>query len=262
MGKQSDMAAKGFGFLDWWAHRRVAQAWARAHRHVQRLAGDELRQLRNAYRDTIGHMRAVTRHADAELGAQGAQLSPSGPPGSERILRPAAWRTAWDIPGAVAPRSGQRFGKATAIFHDCAKPEIVLRQHRNTKAQDAAPFSVYLDVLRFEGSFLSVAIDIDPALLSGITKEHIVQMDLLLMPADATGLSARLNVRNGPNTEQILEHPRKGTRGFQFEFDLAYSQLNENRVDAGWIDLLIEDPKGRHLELRDCVTSRRMRTAL
>ena len=46
------------------------------------------------------------------------------------------------------------------------------------------------------------------------------------------------------------------------EFDLAYSRLNEKRVDKMWLDLIFEGPEMNQVILRDRTFSRRKRAAL
>ena len=46
------------------------------------------------------------------------------------------------------------------------------------------------------------------------------------------------------------------------EFDLAYSNLNEKRIERAWIDLIIEGPNMNQIVLRDLTFSRRPRAEL
>ena len=46
------------------------------------------------------------------------------------------------------------------------------------------------------------------------------------------------------------------------EFDLAYSNLNEKRVERAWIDLIFEGPQMNQIILRDLTFSRRPRAQL
>lgn len=63
---------------------------------------------------------------------------------------------------------------------------------------------------------------------------------------------ARLNVKHGPNTEQIVrEIPLGGSIETWVEFDLAYTKLNEKRVESAWIDLIFEGPQMNEVILRD-----------
>ena len=43
------------------------------------------------------------------------------------------------------------------------------------------------------------------------------------------------------------------------EFDLAYSQLNEKRIERAWIDLIFENPQMSQVILRDLTFGRRPR---
>ena len=73
---------------------------------------------------------------------------------------------------------------------------------------------------------------------------------------------ARLNVRHGPNTEQIVRELPLGADEIMVEFDLAYSKLNEKRVDSAWVDLIFEGPEMNQVILRDVTFSRRPRAEL
>jgi hypothetical protein len=46
------------------------------------------------------------------------------------------------------------------------------------------------------------------------------------------------------------------------EFDLAYTKLNEKRVEKMWLDLIFEGPQMNQVVLRDLTFSRRKRAEL
>ena len=46
------------------------------------------------------------------------------------------------------------------------------------------------------------------------------------------------------------------------EFDLAYTKLNEKRVEKLWLDLIFEGPEMNQVTLRDLTFSRRPRAEL
>ena len=46
------------------------------------------------------------------------------------------------------------------------------------------------------------------------------------------------------------------------EFDLAYSDLNEQRIEKAWIDLIFEGPEMNRVVLRDVNLSRAPRAAV
>jgi hypothetical protein len=73
---------------------------------------------------------------------------------------------------------------------------------------------------------------------------------------------ARLNIRHGPNTEQIVRELPVHQPDVMVEFDLAYSTINEKRVEKAWIDLIFEGPEMNEIILRDLTFSRRPRAQL
>jgi hypothetical protein len=46
------------------------------------------------------------------------------------------------------------------------------------------------------------------------------------------------------------------------EFDLAYTKMNEKRVDAVWLDLIFEGPEMNQVTIRDLTFSRYPRAEL
>ena len=73
---------------------------------------------------------------------------------------------------------------------------------------------------------------------------------------------ARLNIRHGPNTEQLVRELPHDAPGTLVEFDLAYSRLNEKRVERAWLDLIFETPDMNQVTLRDLTFARYRRAAL
>jgi hypothetical protein len=54
----------------------------------------------------------------------------------------------------------------------------------------------------------------------------------------------------------------KGAAEAAAEFDLAYTRINEKRVEKAWIDLIFEGPRMNRITLRDLTLIRRMRADL
>ena len=52
------------------------------------------------------------------------------------------------------------FGDEVTVFHDCRISELTVRQVRNTREADLAPYGLRMDVFNFDGSFLSLVIDL------------------------------------------------------------------------------------------------------
>jgi hypothetical protein len=70
---------------------------------------------------------------------------------------------------------------------------------------------------------------------------------------------ARLNIKHGPNTEQVVRELPLNEKVPMVEFDLAYTKLNEKRIDNMWLDLIFEGPQMNQVTLRDLTLSRRPR---
>jgi hypothetical protein len=184
------------------------------------------------------------------------------PAGTDWAWRPRLWRGPLDKKGIAGAASRTRLGDEATLFHDCDRSEITLRQIRNTRETDLSPFALRLDVFRFGGSFLSLAIDLPPEGAEGLRRSHLVRLGLTVEFEKPLDIFARLNVRHGPNTEQLVrEIPPKGEEA-TVEFDLAYSKLNEKRVEKLWLDLIFEGPEMNQITIRDLTLARYPRAPL
>ncbi len=176
--------------------------------------------------------------------------------------RPRLWRGAIHPPGQAAAPSQAMLGDEVKLFHDCRISEITLRQIRNTRERDLAPYGLRMDVFRFDGSFLSLVLDLPPEAVQGLKRRHLIRMNTLVEMEKPLEIFARLNIRHGPNTEQIVRELPLGEDEVMVEFDLAYTKMNEKRVEAAWIDLIFEGPQMNQVILRDVNFSRRPRAEL
>jgi hypothetical protein len=113
-----------------------------------------------------------------------------------------------------------------------------------------------MDVFRFDGSFLSLVVDLPDSACDGLKKRHLVRLDAIVDLEKPLEILARLNIKHGPNTEQIVRELPLGQTGAFVEFDLAYTNLNEKRVDRMWLDLIFEGPEMNQITLRDITFSR------
>ena len=153
-------------------------------------------------------------------------------------------------------------GDEVTLFHDCEFSELTLRQLRNLREEDLAPYGLRLDVFKFDGSFLSLVVDLPQSGVTGLKRTHLLRMDAIVEMEKPLEIFARLNIRHGPNTEQIVRELPLDEENIRVEFDLAYSNLNEKRVERAWIDLIFEGPQMNQVILRDLTFSRRPRAHL
>ena len=153
-------------------------------------------------------------------------------------------------------------GSEATLFHDCQLSELTLRQLRNQREEDLAPYGVRMDVFKFDGSFLSLVIDLPSGATNGLNRNHLLRMSSIIEMEKPLEIFARLNIKHGPNTEQIVRELPLHEADIVVEFDLAYSNLNEKRVEKAWIDLIFEGPEMNQVVLRELTFTRRQRAAM
>lgn len=173
--------------------------------------------------------------------------------------RPEPWRSRI-APSGIAPLTNRSaFGSETTLFHDCELSEITLRQIRTTNETDLSPFGLHLDVFSFKGSFLSIAINLPTSVTTGLHSNHVIRLALDIETSGPVDISARFNIKHGPNTAQLLCHLPEAQGERIAEFDLSQLNLNTKRLENAWVDVIFAKPEMRALRLRDLTLSRRPR---
>ncbi len=257
------MNVNGVSFIDRLLMRRALRHWRGAAERAERWAPGVLRQMRAQARQLQREVDRFLHTADARLAAQeaGAALVPR-PDMADWAWRPEVWCTPVRPSGHAAIGSGTAIGRDMKIFHDCGESEIALRQIRNTTADGLAPRALRIDVFRFDGSYLSLVLDLPAADVAGLTPRHILRMDARIAFEKPLDIFARLNIRHGPNTEQIVRELPHGQSDVSVEFDLACARINERRIERAWVDLIFEGPELNQITLHDVTFSRRPRAEL
>ena len=238
----------------------VSRYWSRNARRAENVELSTLRSQRKRARALRQHLDAVISVAESRLALPiiGSNAFPK-PHGTDWSWRPGLWREPIPAKGRAAVQNKEMLGSEVTLFHDCRISELTLRQLRNYRERDLAPFGLRMDVFRFDGSFLSLVIDMPPEAVSGLKRDHVIRMDTIVEMEKPLEIFARLNIRHGPNTEQIVRELPLQAEDIRVEFDLAYSSLNEKRVEKMWIDLIFEGPEMNQVVLRDVTFSRRLR---
>jgi hypothetical protein len=235
--------------------------WRRA---AQRAETAPLAALRDGRARALPLHRALGQFlavADRRLAADATAAPEVAVPGTDWAWRPEAWRAPLASASGVTPVSGVRLGDDLALFHDCPLGEIAIAQD-GPWGQAGAPCALAVEVFGFAGSYLSLAIDLPGDAAEGLLRRHVVRAALALALEEPLAVYARLNIRHGPNTEQILREVPVADAPAVVEFDLAYSALNEKRVERLWLDLIFERPAMNRIALGDVVLSRHPRAAL
>lgn len=254
------MAVLKGSMLDWVARRRTLRRWRRAARQAPSFSLQRLRRERAQARKLRHELNELIAYADHRLALPviGSAVFPK-PHGTDWAWRPSLWRNPLPVPGVSSAESNTRLGDEIVLFHDCRHSELTLRQVRNRRESDLAPFGLRMDVFNFDGSFLSLALDLPDAAVEGLKRSHLIRVDTIVELEKPLEIFVRLNVRHGPNTEQIVRELPLGEDTVMAEFDLAYSRLNEKRVERAWIDLIFENPQMSQVTVRDLTLSRRPR---
>ena len=247
-------------FFDEWRNRRNLKWWERQSRNASTMDLAELHDLRTRARlihnriNKLNHI-AVFRLTLPVIGSKAIKK----PQGTEWAHRPEAWSGPVNPSGMSSVASKSKIGNELALFHDCNASEMTLRQVRNNREEDLAPFGIRLDVFKFEGSFLSLAVEMPDTAVEGLKKEHIIRLTLIVDSERPQEMFARLNLRHGPNTEQIVRELDLSTREMFVEFDLFYTNFKEVRAQSLWFDLIFESPSMNQITIRDISVIRRRR---
>lgn len=257
------MAKHDGGLLDSMFQLRMMRRWAKAARQVAQADLDTLRTQRHRARQLKTHLDRLIHGAEERLALplQGSNTFPT-PFNADWAWRPEFWRGPLPSPGMSSVENKTRFGQEVTLFHDCDSSELTLRQLRNHRERDLAPYGMRLDVFRFDGSYLSIVIDLPQASVEGLKRSHLLRLDTIVELEKPLEIFARLNVQHGPNTEQIVRELPLHESEIMVEFDLAYTKLNEKRIEKAWVDLIFEEPEMNQVVLRDLTFSRRPRASL
>jgi len=256
------MPAPTDSLTDRLAERRVLKFWKRAAGQADTTGTEALRGLRARARRLRAELDRVIRATDARLARPYLGSNAMEPVfGADWQWRPDPWRLPLAPAGGAGQERNGRVAEGATLYHDCPLAEIGWRQQRNTGTQDLAPFGLMLDVLGFEGSFLSLALDLPAAAAAGLGHDHIFRADFTGQAERPLTLFLRLNIRNGPNTAQLASRTTLGP-GCAAEFDLTEARFNERRVEKLWLDIIFEAPAMNAVTLRDLTLSRRRRAEL
>jgi Family of unknown function (DUF6478) len=251
------------GFLDRLVLKRALRRWRRAAGAAEGLDLEALRSLRTVARSHRRQIDRILHVAEGRLALPVIGPNPiRRPPGSDWAWRPDLWRGPVPVSGFAAIENRTQLCDGATLFHDCRVSEITTRQIRNTREQDIAPFGLRMDVFHFDGSFLSLVLDLPEAAVNGLRTRHLLRLETIVEMEKPLEIFARLNIKHGPNVEQVVRELPLRDPEVMVEFDLFYTRLNEKRVERAWIDLIFEGPQLNQIVLRDVTISRRPRAEL
>lgn len=257
------MARRVDNFIDRLMQKRLLGRWGQIADAAPDMDLETLRGFRARARAMRRQLDRVIHQADHRLSlpviGSNAMRKPLG---TEWSWRPDLWRGQIAVPGAASVPGKAQICDGATIFHDCRRSELTVRQIRNTREADIAPFGFRMDVFQFDGSFLSLVLDLPESGAQGLKLKHLIRLDVIVEMEKPLEIFARLNVKHGPNVEQIVRELPLNEEEVMVEFDLAYTKINEKRVEKLWMDLIFEGPEMNQVILRDVTFSRRPRAEL
>jgi len=236
---------------------QTLRRWQRALRLPGDLPSGELKRMNGDLRGLRDRLDAMAAQARSELlGRRSSSDGIERPDQCDWAVRPAPWRAEMRPRGVVGLNSPQPLPGGVTVFHDATHADLSLRQDRAPSWAEGAQFGLVLEVYRSDGSFVSFVQDLPPAALQGLTRNHFVSVRVQADREQPVEIYARLNIQHGPNVEQMVRQlDFDGPRGVA-DFDLAYSKINEKRLEKAWLDLIVEGPKMTRLALWDMVILR------
>lgn len=240
--------------------RRGIKRWSRAAKHAPTMPLAELRSLRADAANLRPHINSFVARAERRLSGPNAEdMSFFVPKGTDWRLRPDFWCKPVADEGRIAVPSHTDLGFDTTLFHDCSESEIGTRQLRNTALHHKAPFGLKMDVFRFDGSFMSLVLDLPNGICKDLKKSHNVRLNLDVEMETPIAIYARFNIKHGPNSEQLVREIPRDQGDRWVDFDLGVAKFNEKRVEKAWIDLIFDGPQMNQIILRDVTVSRNKR---
>ena len=237
--------------------RRELARWRRLADRLSTLPKAEVRQWRSRARELGRTLERVTAEAEERLAPTAAPVD--APRFADWAFRPLPWRLRIRPHGLTDVITGTALCEGVAVHHDSRGNNLVVRQIRNEQLSDLAPFSLSLETLWEKGDFLSLSVDIPENVALALRRRHILRVDLTWETEHPVEGFVRLNIRHGPNTEQIVRALDREQRETCVEFDLAYSPVNEKRVEHAWVDLIFEKPGFNRIVIGDVTMTRRQR---
>jgi hypothetical protein len=257
------MADRGDGLVDRLIHKSVLRRWRRLADFLGGLTLDHLRRYRAQALELRRDLDRVMHLADEQLALPAISANPArAPMGTDWSWRPMLWQGAIPVPGLSSVQNKALICDGATVFHDCHSGELTVRQLRNTRESDLAPFGLRMDVFRFDGSFLSLVLELPDSAVDGLRMNHLLRLDTIIEMERPLEIFARLNIKHGPNVEQMVRALPLTEAEVMVEFDLAYTKLNDKRVERIWVDLIFERPKLNQITVRDVTFLRRPRAEL
>ncbi|CTQ49309.1 DUF6478 family protein [Jannaschia donghaensis] len=243
--------------------RLAVRRWQRAAQSAETLDAATLARLGPRARQVATHARQLAEAADRVLdGRHVGTDAIDRPPQCDWAWRPAPWAVQMTPQVIAGATGGTGLTDGVRLFHDCPLTEITLKQTRTNRPDAAAPYALSVDALGFAGSFLSLALDLPQQAALSLRRSHIIGISTRLKMERTGEMFVRLNIKQGPNTDQMVSELRPGDHAgspVTAEFDLGFDEINPAKLEGAWIDLIFERPEMNLVRIEDLTVTRRPR---
>lgn len=238
---------------------QLSKIWMQRADQVPHMDLVSLKSLRRRARSQMSALSDFSKAADARFAGELSKArAPSAPDGSDWKLRPELWTQKSPRPGWAPVKNNDWLGHEIQVFHDCPREQIIVRQHPGISQDEMAPYEVDLEIFDFSGSFLSMVYNFPAEAVKQLSRRHIIRVEIEGTTDTSLSAYVQLNVKHGPNVEQMvvdfdLAKPEP------MDFDLAYTSINDKRVEAVWTAIILNRPGMSAISFKDFVCSRRLR---
>ena len=165
--------------IDRLLNKRMLGRWTRMADVAVAMDLDSLRNARTRARALRRALDRVILEADHRLTLPVVGSNAMRKPlGTDWSWRPDLWRGPIATAGIASVPVRATVSDGTTVFHDCHSSELTVRQIRNTRETDIAPYGFRMDVFQFDGSFLSLVVDLPEAAVAGLQLRHLIRVDV------------------------------------------------------------------------------------
>ena len=188
-------------------------------------------------------------------------LQPDVPQGTTWFERASAWTAPLQRQSWCPVASSTPLGPGLTVHHDANVADISLRQD-HASAAGSAPFAISIDLLDFDGSYLSLALALPSEVAQSLTKGDLIRLSMSAQIERDAPVFGRLNLKQGPNTETIVREIEVSRRDAWVEFDLYYLEFEREQISDAWLDVIFEAPAMNRILINDLYVSRRPRAGI
>lgn len=224
---------------------RIARKWRKQLRELRPILAEIEREVDQTVRTNI-------------VQATGRDILPRD---TSFFHRPEIFKTAIPRPGIARPNSGTPLGEGLTLHHDIPTPDFTLRQSAN-RGESPAAFGILMESYELTGTFLSLAVAFPEGEAQRTGRDDLIRLTFDISMDVPLEVFARLNLRHGPNVEQIVRELDFNATDPWVEFDVFYSKYEPKRGKDIWLDLIFQTPTMNEIHIRDLSVLRRPRLSL